>query len=476
MNKHFWEVVIIILLTLFFSVKAVKAELTSVEDLNLLHQAESSLINNFEIQPLNENHWVYKTLKNVYLKNNLSNSDIKEKFDINEPLTRSEAAVILVSLIGHIEQNKIHLSEGNKIQLDLLKNELNEELTSLSGRIEHLEEEFNELNTNVVSLKNADKKILKVDYGENFQINGAFVYRYTGNLKGIPDSDPSGFRIRLAELKFNGNMHKNLKYNLTTQIQRDFDSSSNSLFTDAYLMTDKFKNHEIYFGQTRTPIGKEGTTSRLDLLTIERSQIATNFSNFRDFGLRINGEYNLFDYYIGAYNGNGMNYSDNQNKDLSYSGWLVLKPLHKVPKFGKLEIGGGQYFGKHSIYDDNVYQKDVSQKTYGLFSSYELGRNNITVEWGQKNGYRDSESRKASGFYVQNALFLNKKKTHQLVTKYDSFDSDKSISNNHSNEYTLGYNYLIKGRNLKIMLNAVHVDNKAEDDSQRFIIQSQFAF
>ncbi|MEI7475616.1 MAG: hypothetical protein WCK67_12645 [bacterium] len=451
------------------------AELTSLDDLQSLPNANQSFLVDSG-KPLDKNHWAYKTLENISKKHGLLVGSTKDKFDINKPLSRDEAAVLLISLVGKIQQDRVELSEAEKVQLDILRQELNGEMARLTGRVDALQNSVAQLNGTVQSLQASDKQSVKMEFGENFKIKGSFQVRYANSFNKGVENYANGFRLPLGEVRLQGKLHKDINYLASIVPSRTFDSTTNSILGDAYVMTEKLKHHKIYLGQTRTPIGYEGTLSPTSLNTPDRSQIARNFSDTRDFGIKAVGNYKLLDYYLGAYNGNGNNRNDTHNSDLAYGYWVVGKPLAYMPKLGVFEIGGGMFSGKYSQFTNNVFTKDIYQTTKGLYTSYEFKRNKITSEWSDKKGYSNVVGRKATGWYIEDALFLNKKRTHQVVLKYDTFDPNKNVSDDRSTEYTLGYNYYMKAQNLKLQLDYVHANNKVGNDSNRVIVQTQYCF
>lgn len=452
-------------------------EQTSFDELQCLKSLpsnnESFLINQNNL--LDNNHWAYKTLENISKKHGIIVGNSNEKFDLNKPLSRNEAAVLLISLVGKIQEDKIQISEAEKVQLDILRQEFKNDLDKLTGRVNSLENSVSQLNGSIQKLESNDKKSIKVNIGEDFKIRGAFQFRYAGAVNKGVDNYATNFRLPLTELDFVGKLNKNLHYLAILVPSRNYDSSTNGVLSDAYVMTDKIKNHKIFLGLLRTPIGYEGVIPPFYLDFPDKAQISRNFSDFRDLGVKISGSYPVIDYSLSTFNGNNYNRNDTNNSSLAYGGWVVLKPFYKMPKFGKLEIGGGNYSGKYSKFSGTSYTGDMAQSTNSLYSSYEYKRNKITAEWSGKKGYNVSE-RKASGWYLEEALFLNKKKTSQLVARFDMFDPNHSLNNDKQSEYTLGYNHYIHGQNLKVQLDAVHVNNEAGKDSDRFILQTQYMF
>ena len=434
---------------------------------------------NVTAKEVNSGHWAYKSLENITRKYGLLVGDANEKFDGSKPLTRNEAAVILVNLIGKVEQEKINIDQSEKVQIDILKNELSEEITALTGRVAVLEDSVSKLQGSVSNIESTDKKTFKAGYGEDFKLNGSFQFKYNGVVQKGADSTtfPPNFSIPLADLRFSGKMAPHLNYLAQINSQRTWGGASSSTTTggllgDVYVSTDIFPHHTIFVGQTRIPIGIEGTMSPIALNTIDRSQIARNFSDYRDMGIKIAGSYPIVDYFLGAYNGAGQNYKDSTN-NMGVGGWGMLKPLYKHPEYGKLEIGGGAYRQQNA--STTVATRYESQ-TYGTAIGYKYKKFGIKNEWAYRHGYgaiaSDGTIPVAKGMFAETTYDLTKK--IQLVAKYDVFNpSNKQKTNT---EYTLGTNYFFAGNNIKLQVNGIAVSNMVGKDSKRLMILTQYAF
>jgi len=411
-----------------------------------------------------KDHWAYKTLENVTKKYGLLVGKPEEKFDGNKPLSRNEAAILLVSLVGKIEQDNYELTEAEKVQVDILRQELTSEINGLTGRMETLENSVESLKGTVSNLEEADKNAWQHSFGEKFKINGALQGKYTGNFERGSDNYASNFGIPYTELDFTGKLHKHISYRALLLPSRAFNNSANGIIGDAYVSTDIIPHHNILLGQTRRPIGYEGMfgPTSINLETIDKSQVSRKLSDIRDIGIRTNGNWKFIDYYLSANNGQGQNVSDNNN-NLDLGGWAVIKPLHKAPQFGSLELGGGYYNGKSTY----------SHETFGFYSGYKFKRYAIRGEYTQKDGYLTANT-KAGGWYLHNSYYLTDKM--QLIARYDQFDPNTKIGKNDVSEYTGGINYYFKGNNLKLQFNYVYVDDKVGKDSSRLVTQTQLCF
>lgn len=421
---------------------------TSLTDLEAYKNAK-----NITTEPgkqFDKSHWAYHSLEYLTKKYGLLLGDKSDKLSGNQPLTRNEAAVILVNLVGKIENEKTVLNEVDKNQIEIMKNEFSNELTVLTGRIEKIEE--------------ANSHTFKAKIGTNHQIAGAIQAQYTGNYgKGV-DSRASNFTNPVTDITFKGTLRPHLDYNINLFPSRTFTSSANGLLGDLFVATDIVPKNKIYFGQKRKPIGLEGTQSPYTLETVERAQIARNFGDKRDMGVTVAADYGLVDYTIGLYNGSGMNTTDTANSDLEYSALASINPLGKDSKYGKLKLGGTYNHGKATTYSHDIF---------GAHAQYKLGKYLAQAEWSKKDGYNAKDT-DASGWYVHNSYFLTKKL--QLVARIDNFDKNIISGKDRLTEYTIGGNYYFFDNNLKVQCHFVVANNKAGADGKRLMLLSQYMF
>ena len=434
---------------------------------------------NITAKEINSGNWAYKSLENITRKYGLLVGDAGEKFDGSKPLTRNEAAVILVNLIGKVEQERINLNDSEKTQIDILKNELSEEITALTGRVAVLEDSVDKLKGTVSKVQESDKKTFKSGFGEDFKIGGSIQLRYNGVVQKGADSGtfPPNFSVPLADLRFSGKMAPHVNYLAALNNQRTWggansNTTTGGLLGDVYVTTDIVPHHTIYIGQTRIPIGIEGTTSPFALNTIDRAQIARNFSDYRDVGVKVAGSYPLVDYYLGVYNGAGQNYKDSTN-NMGFGGWATFKPLYNHPEYGKFEIGGGAYRQQNA--STTVATRYESQ-TYSTALAYKYKKFGIKNEWAYRHGYgaitANGTVPDAKGMFTETTYDLTPKL--QLLAKYDVFNP--SNKQNCNTEYTLGTNYYFAGNNIKLQVDGVAVSNQAGKDSKRLMVLTQYVF
>lgn len=407
---------------------------------------------------LEKDHWAYKRLENITKKYGLMVGKPGELFDSGKPLTRSEAAILLVNLVGKIEKDNVTLSELEKEQIDVLKSELNGEIQKLSGRVATLE-------GRVSNLEDNKSKAWEHKYGEDFKLTGCLGFRYNGNFKKGSDNIPENFSVDDSALYIGGKLHKNIDYTAGFNFNRMLGgtNAANKIIDDAYIRTNIIPKHYVYLGQVRVPIGQEGSLSDIVTDNISKAQISRNFSDKRDVGVKLIGRQPFADYYIAAFNGAGAAQTDNDNT-LELASWGMLKPFYKHPEWGTLELGGGYDTGKNAT--------GIYNTTWGGYVGYKYKKFKISSEYARKDGYL-LPNQKANGYYIRASYNLTKKS--QLIATYDRFYPNASVDSNYINEYTLGGSYWLLS-NLRFRYNYVHVYNRSARSSDRFAVSSTFTF
>jgi hypothetical protein len=433
--------------------------------------------------------WMYEILKNISEKYGLILGSPKDKFNAKAGLTRNEAAVILVSLLGKIEQDKIEMSDIEKDRVGILKRELSDQMQVLTGKVAAIEKNQEVIQGSITKLEGSQKQNVGVGFGDNFKLKGSLQFNYTGNFERDPVNDKGfGFSIPVAELGFTGKLHKKIDVVANWQPNRyynrdNYKMDNQNMMGDLYASTTIVPNNTFYIGQTRVPLGIEGSQSSLTLDLINRSQIARNYGNKRDIGLKVAGKYPFFEYYAGVYNGNAFNALTDNNPTKDIALWANVKPFDKNKKFGEFVLGAGMLTGKGSTDYNNQYN------VFGTNASYKYKKAAIKFEYEFSDGFYSSRANtsqttvsilnspanvKSEGYVITGLYdFTNKL---QGVIRFDLFNPSKPINKDSLKELTVGTNYFMNNNNLKFQLNYVYVDRDSGDNSQRIIAQTQYAF
>lgn len=302
------------------------------------------------------------------------------------------------------------------------------------------------------------QKTFGVLSSRNLSIGGYTQLRYQSlQEKGKPD----GFDIRRARLDIRGNFSPEWEYRLQT----DFAVSPKII--DAYFVYKPYDFLKITGGQFIVPVSLENTTPDFGLETIDRAQVtglagrnkdALGDQNGRDIGLQASGslfktESNRFllDYYLGYFNGQGINIAADKNESKDIAARIIVHP-YRFLDFGISYSNGYDNFGtpaKNQVqnrigadvsvnYNDFTFRAEYLQTQQGTYIVSGKTRDLLKEGWCAQVGY----------FVLPNKL--------QLVAKYDTFNPTK---NNPKNDittfYTLGAN-LYPNSFVKFQINYKH--------------------
>ncbi|MFZ2052936.1 MAG: porin [Candidatus Aminicenantales bacterium] len=274
-----------------------------------------------------------------------------------------------------------------------------------------------------------------VTSSRSFKLSGytQFLYKYW-------DKGTDSFSIPRARLTLSGELLKNVRFKIQV------DAVKNPALMDAQIDI-QFKPYlGLRFGQYYVPFSIENNTSDSELDTILRSQVVNALSPSRDIGSQgrdigamFTGRHSIAEYYLGVFNGAGINKLDT-NKAKDVAARLILHPT------STLAIGGSLYRGRH-----NPFQglPDISRTRAGLEAAFNLGAWSLVGEF--ISGKDDLVSR--SGWYLQGGYFVLPEKL-QAVVKWDTYDQDEDMSGDRTDLFTLAANwYLWKKTKLAVNYN-----------------------
>lgn len=280
----------------------------------------------------------------------------------------------------------------------------------------------------------ASKKSFLVTAAKQIQLAGYVQMRYQNlDEKGKID----GFDIRRARLDLKGSITP--YWNLRFQV--DLAGSSPKLI-DAYSECKLASYFNITLGQFLVPISLENTFPTGKLETIDLSQVSETLAarskdvignqNGRDIGIQFNGSFaklnerHLFDYYIGVFNGSGINNSD-KNEAKSVAGRFLVHPIKGLDAGCSL-YNGWDVFGTTT--------KNQKRNRFGCELKYDLKQ--FSLRWEYIKG-QDGDI-KREGWYVQTGYFIIPQKL-QLILKYDTYDPQLNKTNDYTTNYTIIANY-----------------------------------
>jgi hypothetical protein len=291
----------------------------------------------------------------------------------------------------------------------------------------------------------------KVD--EKHLRNDNVITRLTPKISGIVNmryqySDAgegsNGFDIRRVRLDFRGEVAPALDYRIQLEL------AGNPKILDAFVNWRSANAFNIKAGEFKIPFSLENPYSPQGLEMIDNSMVITGLSGFsdvsgissngRDIGVSFYGkflpvgDYWVFEYSAGLFNGNGINVSDN-NKSKDFAGTFFIHPLKSVT------LSASHYNGSTNRQDENIQRVRT-----GGGARFENGRWLVRGEYiCGKTGTTDSK-----GCYLVAGYFVHPKV--QTVLKYDYFTRDVAVRETRQTNYIVGVN-CFPVRNFQFKLN-----------------------
>ena len=140
------------------------------------------------------------------------------------------------------------------------------------------------------------------------------------------------FRIRRAKFKLEGWMMRPwLSYEMQINFPAVTGANIGALLEDAVFDVDLSKGKgtfRVHAGQFKPPFGAQEMTSSGSQMFVDRALVSNSFFRGRETGVALWGATtnNKFEWRLGAFNGNGMTRTTNDNDKLQYNARLMWQP------------------------------------------------------------------------------------------------------------------------------------------------------
>ena len=301
------------------------------------------------------------------------------------------------------------------------------------------------------------------------KISGFVQGMYQANLSDEGELVDNTFRMRRVRLSVDGKLSKTVSY----KIQGDFVRSP--MLVDAFIKYKPCNEFAIQIGQFKTPFTLESPINPVNLEIFDYGENVQQLGGYSDicgikaigrdigimatgslFPVEKNGEtaYNIVDYAVGVFNGNGVNVIDNNNrKD-------VVGRLEVHPGLKDLTLSGSYYYGQYQTIDDHgtrnrwsagVQYNDGKLVLRSEYFDGTTGYHTVDPEVSFIEQYRSSNGYYAVAGYN---FMVGKDKSQKLmpVLRYEHFEpGNTNITVDGTNWYTVGINYWpLKSVNFKL--------------------------
>lgn len=327
-------------------------------------------------------------------------------------------------------------------------------------------------------------KETKLSVGGFLQAQGEFGQAADSRWTGVKDR----FFFRRARIYVTGSFAENFDFKAELDLQGNSLSAGTGLLARAneiFICWRKYDFATVRFGQIKSAFGAEQLASDTRLFAIERTLSNDRLTDGRQLGLSVGGD--LLDkkisYLFVLSNGNGVNVSANDNSKFNKSAHLYFTPV--ATKENKLVFGAGGLWTE----DVNVSKSGFGfagnlftgeRYSWGADAQYNHGPFDLSAEW-LHNTFKPANALpaakfEAEGWQVTAAYFVIPSKL-QAVIRREGFDPNTAVGADATRSWTVGLNYLIKGEDLRLMLDYIHGEVPGSTtDGGRWLTRMQVLF
>jgi phosphate-selective porin OprO/OprP len=316
------------------------------------------------------------------------------------------------------------------------------------------------------------------------------------------------FRIRRAKFKVDGWFYKPY---LLYELQLNWPAVTTANNPGAFLedaninwdVTRGDKKLMVKFGQFKVPFGQQESTSSGSQQLVDRALVSNQYSRGRDLGLQLWGVLgrNLIEWRVGAFNGNGLTRTTNDNDTFQWNAKVLIQPNRAVPLGNGLGNSGALFseadfestdkpiWAVGLMYEHNDFHRtttavDLKDDIWGVDGIFKLKRFSLTGA----AYFREREPEPAApgatvtkfdsdGWFVQAGYLLNAARTWEIAGRYGRFDPTSLTANNDQTEIRGGISYYYNRHALKVQADFGQVENKGNGQKNNEArLQTQFLF
>lgn len=328
----------------------------------------------------------------------------------------------------------------------------------------------------------------------------------TVRLPGTPDEGDSkgSFRIRRAKFKIDGWFYKPyLLYELQMNWPAVTGSNPGAFLEDANINWDVTKGERkfmVKFGQYKVPFGHQELTSSGSQQFVDRSQVSNSYARGRDTGLQLWGRLlgDKVEWRVGAFNGNGLTRTTNDNDAFQWNARVTIQPNGAVP----LATGSGPLYSEGDFestdkpiwavaanFERNDFHGtttgiDLKDDVFGFDGLFKFKGVFLTAEYYVRQ--REPEPPAAggpavefdsNGWFVQGGYAFGVRRQWELAGRYGSFDPTSLTGGNDQREWRAGASYYHQKHALKVQADYGQLENRLTGvKNGELRVQTQFLF
>lgn len=370
---------------------------------------------------------------------------------------------------------------------------LEERLSALEQKVQTLSRENAELRDKLGMKKDAPAPVFVKPAGKEASLSVGGFLQAQAEFGRAADTRWSGTRdrffFRRARVYVAGTFAEDFDFKAELDLQGNTLGASTgnlSRANEVFINWHRYEAANVRFGQLKPAFGAEALTSDTKTAAIERSLSSDRLTDGRQLALGASGT--LLDKQLGysvvIANGNGSNVSANDNSKFQKSARVTWSPA--LPKdAGKLTLGADGLWSEDVAlaksdfgFAGNLFTGTRAMR--GVDAQWTWQRVDVSAEW-LHGTFKPANATpraklEAQGWQATAAYFFVPAKL-QGVVRYEEFDPNTDVAGNTFHSSTFGVNYLIKGEDLRLMLDYIdgHVPG-ATNDGGRWLARMQMIF
>ncbi|MGH7149877.1 MAG: porin [Planctomycetota bacterium] len=304
-------------------------------------------------------------------------------------------------------------------------------------------------------LETADEDFsLKI--GGKLQIRGSYLDRDDDGT----GSNSTSFSVNRARAEFEGNAFgKDLTFKLTTDLR-----GGSASLRDGYLNYAFEKAVQIRGGQFKVPFSRQELTSAFRQQFVDRSFVTDTFAPGREPGAMLHGsmEDGVFEYALGAFNGDGQNVNTNDDNAVRWAGRVGVNPLGAVP-YSEGDLDRTQEIllgiGVNAMHNPTRGTPDADVDSFGLDGILLTGGLSVQGElFLQRSDVENGPTAEDEAAYVQAGYLIADGWEIAGRVAGASFDNDVLATGDtrQQREFQVGLSRYFRKHDLKIQADATH--------------------
>jgi phosphate-selective porin len=295
-----------------------------------------------------------------------------------------------------------------------------------------------------------------------------------------PDSRYAGINDRILVRRARLNLRGSFGSAWSFRVESEFGAGTlgattgyRAQLTDAFVDWTKYPCAHVRLGQFKTPFGWEQLMSDLQNPFVERSLANDRLTFGRQIGLGVSGSFadRRLDYSVGAFNGNGVNNSHNDN-----SAFLTAARVGARPWSGQVgdakatwTVGAAALTSR----DTGTFHGDRAGLAFD--SQFTAGPAHLRAEWlQQKQSPATGAPLTADGWYL--AALYDLHAAWQLAVRYETYDANTATRGNETDTFVFGFNHRLLGPSVVLSLNYFAGEARLGGGDDRLMARLQVVF